>query len=42
MGVYAEGHCIFLIDSYLIKNTSGGMRDDSVFSNTLENNRIVV
>ena len=36
------GALYFLIDSYLIKNTSGGMRDDGVFSNTLENSRIVV
>lgn len=28
---------VFLIDSYLIKGSSGGMRDDGVFSNTLEN-----
>lgn len=42
MGAYAEGHCIFLIDSYLIKNTSGGMRNDGVFSNILEDSRVVV
>lgn len=30
---------VFLIDSYLIKGTSGEMRDDGVFSNTLENSR---
>lgn len=28
---------VFLIDSYLIKGTSGGMRDGGVFSNVLEN-----
>lgn len=32
----------FLIDSYLIKNTSGGMKDDGVFSSTLENSGVAV
>lgn len=36
------GALYFLIDSYLIKNTSGGMRNGGVFSNVLEDSGVVV